>query len=251
MKIPHYFAALIPLLGFSSLGLAGTSANQAVEVLKRTEGGNIETRLVRMTGRFGQDQPQVWEILARRGNRFAMYIVDAKSVLSVSKIRTDAPKNISMKAVRIDSTKAFRIADKSAQKASVGFDSLSYDLKPRSGNGNPVWIVSLVDSGGFTVGEVHISADSGRVLVSNWDRGQLNREPTRVALAPATSSTGGSRGMISDRRTVSANTSSNTDAARGGLSSFGTSIRGVFKKNEVSTAPDKRITPPTTTSRPQ
>jgi hypothetical protein len=251
MKIPHYLIALIALQGFSSLSLAGTSAKQAVETLKRVEGGSIETRLIRMTGRFGQDQPQEWEILARRGNRFAMYIVDRESVLSVSKIRTNAPKNLSMKAVQIDSPKAFLIADKSAKKASVSFDSLSYDLKPRSDNGNPVWIVSLADSVGITVGQVHISADSGKVLLSNWDRGQLNRQATRVASAPTTSSTGGSRGIISDGRTESVKTSSTMDGVRGGLANVGSSIRGVFRKNEVSTAADKRITPPTTNSRPQ
>ncbi|MGI9240458.1 MAG: hypothetical protein ACR2RV_06625 [Verrucomicrobiales bacterium] len=180
----------------SQLSHAGSSAKQALATLQAAEGKVVSSNIFGLTGRFGQDQPQEWEILARRGDQFAMFVVDKKSVLSYSLIRPKKPIKLPTKALKIDSTKAFKIANKSAVAASIGFDSLDYLLRPRTDSAAPVWIVNLVNVEGLIVGRVHIAADSGTVMRTNWDRNQLNR-PARPVTA---SSTGGTRGIITDRR---------------------------------------------------
>ena len=242
MKIPTFALAVTAALAMSPFTYAGSSAKQAIETLKTAEGTNTVNQIVGLTGRFGQDQPQEWEILARRGDQFSMFIVDDKSVISISKVRTRTPVRLNVSKVKVDSTKAFRIVDKSAKKASIGFDSLKYVLKSRDGNRAPVWVVSLADYKGITVGEVHVAADSGSILLTNWDREQLNR-PKNVPGSP------GNRGIIADRRGSSVQTSSTVDGVRDGLASVGNSIRNVFRRGEVSN-PDQQKAPKTTKTRP-
>lgn len=244
MKIRHSALAIAWTIALSHSIHAGTTANQALATLEAAEGKVVSSNVFGLTGRFGQDQPEEWEILARRGEQFAMFIVDKKSVLSYSLIRPKKPLKIPLNSLKIDSTKAFKIANKSAIAASIGFDSLDYSLRPRADSPAPVWIVNLVDVEGVMVGRVHIAADSGTVLRTNWDRERLNR-PAR----PAAPSTGGSRGIIADRRGASVQTVSAADSFREGLSSVGTSIRSVFSKEQVSaTQPQGR--PKTTKAQP-
>jgi hypothetical protein len=246
MKIPNCALALA-LLAFSPCSHAGSSAQQAIETLRSAEGSSVATNIIGLTGRFGQDQPQEWEILARRGNEFAMFIVDSKSVLSFSKVRPRGIKRLATEAIKIDSTKAFRIADKSAKKASVGFDSLNYALKSRSDSLAPVWILRLADFQGATVGEIHIATDSGAILRTNWNQEQLNRP---VAPPAPTSSTGGTRGILADRRGASVQTESTADGIRSGLAGVGNSIKNVFNRGgEVSNTEQKKG-PKTTKTQP-
>ena len=241
MKISHYVLAFVATVAMGSFSHAGTSAKQAISTLRSSEGSHVANNIVALTGRFGQDQPQEWEILARRGDEFAMFIVDSKAVQSWSKIRPKAPVKLATKSMKIDSSSAFRIADKAAKKASIGFDSLNYDLKPRSDSPVPVWIVNLADTRGLTVGQLHIAADSGSILRSNWDREQLNR-PTRNNVP----STGATRGILADRRNSSTQTGSTADGIRDGIAS----IRNVFRREPVSKT-NQRRGPKTSKTRPR
>jgi len=237
MKITATTLALS--LALSSLTLAGTSAKQAIQTLKVSEGAHVTQNILRITGRHGQDQPQEWEILARRGDQFAMFIVDRESVQSMSKVRVRSGRPIPNQALKYDSTDAFKITDKVARKANIGFDSLNYDLKPRTDTGAPVWIVSLHDFKGVIVGEVHIAGDSGSVLQANWDREKLNR-----AAQPG-ASTGGTRGILADRSRAN-QTTGTAEGVRSGIAN----IKGAFRKGQVST-PDRRRAPRTTKSKPR
>jgi hypothetical protein len=247
MKKPTCVLAFAALLALSPSSFAGSSAKQAIETLKTAEGSEVTSNIIGLTGHFGQDQPQEWEILARRGDEFAMFIVDSKSILSVSKVRAKQSKPISTEAVRVDSPKAFRIAEKSAKTASISFDSLSYELRPRSDSPAPVWIVRLVDVLGITVGEVHIAADSGTMLRTNWNQEQLNRPPAPELGNP---STGATRGILADRRGGSVQTGSTADGIRDGLAGVGSSIRNVFRRGGEVSKTDERRGPKTTKTKP-
>jgi hypothetical protein len=242
MKIRHYTLALAATMALNSVTFAGTTAKQAIATLRTSEGTNVASHIISLTGRFGQDQPQEWEILARQGQEYAMYIVDGKAVQSFSKVRpkTKTPVKLATNAIKIDSSSAFRIADKAAKKVSVGFESLSYDLKPRRDSSAPVWIVSLADSRGSTVGQIHIASDSGGILRTNWDRVQLNRPALRNA-----PSTGATRGILADRR-GSTQTGTAADGIREGLAS----LRNVFRKGQVSKT-DQNKSPQTTKTLPR
>lgn len=244
MKLVPNALVFAASLALGSLASAGSTAQQAISTLKAAEGSTVSSNIFGLTGRFGQDQPQEWEILARRGDQFAMFIVDESSIQSYSIVRPKKTLKLATQAMEIDSSKAFKIANKAAIAASTGFDSLDYSLRPRSDHPAPVWIVNLVDVAGLTVGRVHIAADSGKILRSNWDRESLNA-PARSA-AP---STGGSRGIIADRGNTSIQTGSTADGVREGLAQVGASIRNVFRKEEVSTQPEDGR-PKTTKSKP-
>ena len=245
MKIKICTLALAAAYGLIAHSGAGTTATEAIATLKKAEGTNTTDNIIGLTGRFGQDQPQEWEILAWRGNHFAMFIVDADAVTSITKIRTKTPTKLATEQIKCDSSEAFRIADKAAKKASVGFDSLNYSLKPRSDAPAPVWIVKLADNQGLTVGEIHIASESGSVLKSNWDRQQLNRQVRRSA-----PSTGATRGILADRRDSSVQTGTTVDGMRDGIANVSHSIRNLFGRNEVSN-PNQSQAPKTTKTRPQ
>ena len=224
---------------FTGSALAGTTAREAIRVLEKEEGTQVTSKVVKFTGRFGQDQPGEWEILAHRGDHHAMFIVDEKSIQSVSRLRSRLNRPINLTSLKIDSDQVFRIADKSAKKADVGFDSLNYELNQRRDKDAAVWVVRLNDSAGLTVGELHVAADDGSLLRSNWDRQFLNRPARR---AP---STGGTRGIIADRRSGSVQTETTGEAVRN-------TIRSVFGRGsaEVSDQPQRR-SPSTTKTRPR
>jgi hypothetical protein len=242
MKIPHQALAIAAIAAMSHVTYAGTSAKQAIATLRTAEGSNITKNIIGLTGRFGQDQPNEWEVLARRGDDFAMFIVDGKSVLSYSKVRPKAATKLATQLMKHDSSSAFRIADKAAKTASIAFDSLNYALKPRTDSSAPVWIVSLADTKGTTVGQIDIAADSGSVLRTNWDLEQLNR--------PAGKS-GSTRGILADRRGTSTQTSSTADGVRQGLANVGKSIRNVFRKEEQQVSKTNQSqSPPTTKTKP-
>jgi hypothetical protein len=245
MKIRHYATTIAAAIALSPMSFAGSTAKQAIATLEAAEGTRTSSNIFALTGRFGQDQPQEWEILAQRGDQFAMFIVDKKSVQSYSIVRPKKSPKLATKSLKVDSSKAFKIANKSAIAASISYDSLDYSLKPRSDSRVPVWIVSLVDVSGTIVGGVHIASDSGKVLLTNWDRELLNAPKRESQLAVAA----GSRGIITDRRGASVQTGSTADGVREGLAQVGTSIRNVFRKEEVSTTPNADR-PKTTKAKP-
>ena len=242
MKIPNYALALATSVALTTISFGGSTAKQAIATLKTAEGTKTSENIFTITGRFGQDQPQEWEILAAEGDGVWMFIVDSKSIRSKTKVRTRNNVKLPTASLKIDSKKAFLIAEKAAKKASVGFDSLNYSLKRRTDKPATVWIVSLADFKGLTVGEVHVAADSGTILRTNWNKEQLNR-PVVASRAP---STGATRGIIADRRNSSVKTSSTADGVREGLSS----LRDVFRREPVN-APNQKRGPATTRTAPR
>ncbi len=135
MKIRHSALAIASTIALSPMpSMLERPRSKPSPPFEAAEGKVFAATSLRLTGRFGQDQPQEWEILAQRGEQFAMFIVDKKSVLSYSLIRPKKPlktrHSIRSKSTRI---KAFKIANKSAIAASIGFDSLDYSLQTAFG----------------------------------------------------------------------------------------------------------------------
>ncbi len=135
-------------------------------------------RIVGMTGFYGQTQPSQWLILttdAKTGEPRNEYAVEGGKVAGLRKVRKLPQQElpnvvIQVDRLKIDSDKAFDIAEGLAQKASVGYDSVHYQLRCREYNKEPVWTINMLDPSGKSIGIHYISAESGDVLRSSWHR---------------------------------------------------------------------------------
>jgi len=89
--------------------------------------------------------------------------------------------------VKLDSPDAFKAANREAEAAKIGFDSVDYQLRGREFTGEPVWTLRLLDADGELVGIVDLSAESGATLRTVWLRRSRETDEVRIidsALAP-------------------------------------------------------------------
>jgi hypothetical protein len=70
--------------------------------------------------------------------------------------------------LNLDSSGAFTVAEKEAQKAKIGFDSVDYTLRTGDGpNADPVWVLHMMDGARHSIGIVSLAADTGTIVSSS------------------------------------------------------------------------------------
>jgi hypothetical protein len=74
----------------------------------------------------------------------------------------------SLARIKVDSGQAFRIADKEAGLAHVGFDTLDFRLRTREFTEDAVWTIKLRNADDEIVGNVDISASTAKILRAVW-----------------------------------------------------------------------------------
>lgn len=151
---------------------ANSSAYQAMQILQNQKPDANLHELLQISGQRGQAQPAVWTFsiddpLSRGGVR--EYEIAEGMVLSERtpvqpQVRPDPDRFVDLSRLRVDSTQAFHIAEQEAVRGRVSFDSADYRLNGRGPGQSPQWQVLLHDINGNKVGEVILSAESGRVL---------------------------------------------------------------------------------------
>jgi|GEM_PF-867046 len=132
--------------------------------------------VVGMIGFYGQDQPRQWLVLAKDGR-----IADLmhEFVVSDGQVRAQRHFNrlpdqdlpdvpINRVDIRIDSDKAFQLAESLAAKAGIGYDSVHYQLRCRDLRSEPIWMLNLIDVRQVSVGVHYFSAVTGELLRSEW-----------------------------------------------------------------------------------
>ncbi len=189
-NIPISVVALIS--GFSVLPAWG-SGKDALVTLEKAVADRPQDRVVQMVGVRGQDQPPEWRVVVQdteSGNGvFYMYTVQGKSVVKRETVQKDYREQLPVATIPkgdilFDSKDAFKIADRQAKKAKIGFDSLNYELRCPELSRTPVWYVDLRDDRDRMVGRLFISAKNGEVLRQVWfppnnaapDKQQMVRE---------------------------------------------------------------------------
>ena len=146
------------------------TAYEALISVGRQKGNAYLDSLVEMRAVEGAPQPGQWTLIfrdasARGGLR--EFVVNSKGVASErTPLRAEdallvAP-SIPYAQLKLDSKGAFVEAEKSATRAKLGFDSVSYRL--HSANGVPVWTLRLLDAGRREVGCLAVSAKTGQVV---------------------------------------------------------------------------------------
>jgi len=144
----------------------------------RIRGSQDLSRVVGMAGFYGQSQPFQWMILSMDPKvPGLMHEFVMQNGRIVAERHFPRPKDKDMpyiplpvRSLRIDSPQAFKIAEQTALKAGLGFDSLHYQLRCRDLRNEPIWVINLNDQKKTPVGVLYISAVTGEVLRSIWNR---------------------------------------------------------------------------------
>jgi hypothetical protein len=72
--------------------------------------------------------------------------------------------------LKLDSDVAFTIAEELASSARISYDSVHYQLRCRDLGNEPVWVVNMLDPVGRSIGIHYISAETGKILRSVWNK---------------------------------------------------------------------------------
>lgn len=161
----------------------------AAETLQRQVLDHSFERLVEISGKGGNPIPRAWTVVshdARSPSTLLEYVVRGRKVEPRGETNTFYPKAppegfFLVSRVTVDSEQAFLIADKEAGLAKVGFDSLDFRLRAREFSEEAIWTVRLHNADDEIVGNVDLSASSGKVLRSVWYYRDPATGTTRIA----------------------------------------------------------------------
>lgn len=155
-----------------SLLSAAETSSSALQALKDTARPELLTGLAEVKGKEGIPQPGEWIVLcndpsAHGGIReltiVSGHIVSERTPMGEYAGEGDLPHLI-VTPTMIDSGAIFKIVDREAKAAHIGFDSIDYVLRVNAISGKPLWIVQLHKASGALVGTMEISAETGEVL---------------------------------------------------------------------------------------
>ncbi len=161
------------------------TAIEALAAYKNYSARDKVTGLVEVRGTKGVPTPEIWNLVIydlRSPTRLSIIQVRGSHVTERGVCRDYYPERepsgyFEMAKVNVDCAGAFRIADREANKAMVGFDTIDYLLRAREFGDEPVWILTLRRSAGEVAGTVTLSASSGNVLRTVWARPVRNGKP--------------------------------------------------------------------------
>lgn len=173
---------LLPLL----CAAGSDTAYQALRVVGKTRGQDTMNQVISVQGLGGAPQPGAWKILlddpAARGGVRELDVARGKIVAEHTPVGAPAGGALDFHRLNLDSEGAFTIAQKEAQKARVSFDTVDYALRGAEGGnaaGAPVWVVTLRDATGETVGGLRVAADTGTVVGSDLFGKRNTQGPAR------------------------------------------------------------------------
>lgn len=128
--------------------------------------------LAEVTGKRGEPQPQQWTFLfldqaARGGVREV--VVDGNAIVSqrtplrgYAGLTAQGP--LPTDRFKVDSTKAFEVANAEAMKNRLAFHWVDYSLDRDASTGAPAWTLKLYNNMGAPVGTVVVSAENGFLI---------------------------------------------------------------------------------------
>ena len=128
--------------------------------------------LVEVIGERGEPRPSEWKVIySDPGARGGVKEVVTSGDVIVSE-RTPlrgypgvaGARPINLARFKIDSDRAFDIANRQAANRRIGFNWLDYTLRTNNVTGAPMWILRLYDNMGAQVGSMQISAEDGSII---------------------------------------------------------------------------------------
>ena len=163
------FAALL-LVATSALAGEHPTAYDALRAVGTKFSRDSVNRIISVTGVDGTPQPETWKILmedprARSGVR-EIEVTDGRISSERTPVRTivGSTEGATIKTTRLnlDSSGAFALASRTADKSNARFARVSYTLRTDE-RGDPVWIITLQSRSSRPVGTIYIGANRGNV----------------------------------------------------------------------------------------
>ena len=169
MKRSLAFVVLLSLL--PAAGFAAPDRNSALFALRAVP-RQYQSGILRLSADHGNPSPPYWAIIARNPFRSGLptsititrgQVTSQRATLNPrALISGDSPITISR--VRIDSTDAWRIAQRFASDRGRRLDSVSYVLQQRGSHAAAVWSIWCYDSRGRSIGFLSVLATTGDIL---------------------------------------------------------------------------------------
>ncbi len=165
---------LVVLLFLTGSALAAQEHGTAYEALRTVSarlGRPALNHVISISGVDGDPQPQSWNVLLEdshspTGTR--------ELVVAHGRIESDrtperavigSARNATIKTAKLnlDSSGAFAVASRTADRSSMRFASANYTLRTDE-RGEPVWIVTLLSPAQKPIGTIHINSFRGNVV---------------------------------------------------------------------------------------
>jgi hypothetical protein len=163
------FTALL-LVVTSALADEHPTAYEALRAVGTKFSRDSVNRIISVTGVDGTPQPETWKILMEdpraRGGVREIEVADGRIASERTPVRTivGSTEGARIKTTRLnlDSSGAFTVASRTADKSNARFATVSYTLRTDE-RGDPVWIITLQNRSSRPVGTIYIGANRGNV----------------------------------------------------------------------------------------
>jgi hypothetical protein len=169
-------------LAIGSLNFLTTASAQQIPALDginrvgAKHGAQSVQKIVEMKGSQGQSQPAKWRIIAhdpKSETTLREYWIGDTRATNEGANYDYYPKKapagfIDIRRLKLGSVAAFKILDREAAEAKIGFDYIDYHLRCREFSNEPIWSLTAKNEDGYEVARVDMSAMDGRVLRTIW-----------------------------------------------------------------------------------
>ena len=148
---------------------SNATAYEALRVVGRDFGHGALSRMISITGRKGDPQPEKWKIVVEdpqgRGVR-ELHVADGKIDSDDEADRDVAGSTkgatIDVSRLNLDSSGAYAVASHTAEASHTNFATADYTLRTDD-RGEPTWIVTLRNTSSRPVGTIYIGGTRGTV----------------------------------------------------------------------------------------
>ncbi|MEP6602917.1 MAG: hypothetical protein ABJB69_03115 [Spartobacteria bacterium] len=234
-----WFAAL-SLFSATALAQENATAYDALRVVSGQLGRPAVNHIISVNGINGDPQPATWKVLledSRSPSGTREVEVTNGRLISDRKperviIGSASNSTIKTSRLNLDSSGAFSVASRVADRSSTRFATANYTLRMDE-RGDPVWIVALQSPNGRPVGTIHINCNRGNVVRSEGMFAGAQMEDVEVdrSYRPGTRDRTVERSVTVERNdNVDRNDNEDGDDERGPLSGVRSRIRGAFER---------------------
>lgn len=173
------------------------TAYQVLRSVGAERGDDVLKHVIEVEGHTGVPQPTVWRVVlddpAARGGVRELDVAHGKIVAEHTPTKSysgsAAGALIDFHKLNLDSSGAFTVAEKEAQKARIGFDSVDYTLRTSDGpDASPIWVIHMMNAAHHSIATMSVAADSGAVVSTDLS-GHAAVDSYAVSPPPATDTT--------------------------------------------------------------
>ncbi len=162
------------LFGLMTTLLSGAeTSSSAIQALKDAARPELLTGLAELKAKDGVPQPSEWIVLCNDPSTHGGvreltivngHIVSERTPMGEFAGEGDLP-HLTITPTTIDSGVVFKIVDREAKTAHIGFDSINYILRVDAISGKPIWVVQIYKTASASpIGTIELSAETGEVL---------------------------------------------------------------------------------------